>query len=289
MRLRDVESAAVLSRRGVLWRTGLAAVAGIGVLSALDEQNADAADNGNFILGQSNLATHTTSLAPTGAAVTPLFNINGAALSATQTAMEVNGPSGGAALYVTGASTATTVGVAISVLGQGTATGVYSGSGSGVGVHGASTSGSGVSGTSNTGPGVLGSSSSNDGVRGTTVAKGKNAVHGADTGAAPGGVGVLGSSSHGIGVKASSGTGTALYVAGKTHFSRSGSGSVAAGNKSVNVNVAGLTSGNLVLATLQKNVSGVVIAAAVSATGHFTLYLNKATPTATKFAWMVIN
>jgi hypothetical protein len=297
LQLRDVENAGVVSRRGVLWRAGLATAAGVGVLSVLDEQRAEANTGGNFILGQGNVANATTSLAPNGQ-TTPLMQVNGASLSATSTTMVVNGPNGGAALGVTGGSTATTVGLAINGTGSGTATGVYGASGSGTGlrgvsstgagVYGSSSSNAGVQGVSSSSTGVVGSSGTADGVHGTTATAGKYGVVGTST-SPTGGTGVYGTSPHGVGIRASSSSGTALYVSGKTHFSRSGSGTVATGNTSVIVNVSGLTSSNLVLATLQKKVSGVYLLAAVATTGHFTVYLNKSAPANIKFAWFVLN
>jgi hypothetical protein len=286
--LRDVESSTVSTRRGILWKGGLAAVAGAGVLTALDTQRADAANGGNFILGQSNSATSPTVLTPGSGASMPLFQVNGATMGATQTVMEVDGPSGGAALVVSGASTATTVGLAVRANGQGTATGTFSSSSSGTGLVGSSSTGTGVSGQSSSGVGVLGSSGSNDAIQGNTSANGKTGVAGNDT-SATGGTGVFGTSAHGVAVRAASSSGTALFVAGKTHFSRSGSAKVGAGKSSVKVNVPGLTANNLVLATLQKSVRGVYIEGAVPAAGHFTVKLSKTTGTAIKVAWMVIN
>ena len=52
-----------------------------------------------------------------------------------------------------------------------------------------------------------------------------------------------------------------------------------------------LTSASLVLATLQQNLSGVYVRAAVpNVTGSsFTVYLSKAPTTSTKVAWFVVN
>jgi hypothetical protein len=224
VRLREAEADGVVSRRGVLWKAGLATVAGVGVLSAIDQQRSDAATGGNFVLGNANNANQTTSLVPTsGVSTSPLFLVNGASMGATQTTMEVNGPSGGAALAVTGASTATTIGLAVIGSGSGTA------------------------------------------------------------------IGVIGTSSSGVGVRATSSSGRALEVIGKAHFSRSGSGSVASGHSQLTVTVAGMTSSSLVLATLQKKISGLYVIAAVPTTGQFTVYLSKITSTAAKFAWFVLD
>jgi hypothetical protein len=64
---------------------------------------------------------------------------------------------------------------------------------------------------------------------------------------------------------------------------------VAAAHSALNVDVSGITSSSLVLATLQKTASGVYVAGAVPTTGHFTLYLNRTVPVNMKFAWFIIN
>jgi hypothetical protein len=254
LQLREVENEGVVSRRGVMWRAGLATAAGVGVLSVLDQQRAEAATGGNFILGNANNANSTTELHPTAASnSSPLFQVNGSALSGTSTTMFVNGPGGGAGLGVSGASTATTVGLAINGTGSGSATGVFGGSSSGTGIQGSS--GSGV--------GVRGSSSSSTGVYGT--------------------------SSSGIGVRAVSTTGAALHVTGRAHFSRSGAASVGQGHKTRVVNVAGVTASSLVLVTMQTTATGVFLAGAVPGSGKFTVKLNKNAPTNMKFSWFVLN
>jgi hypothetical protein len=298
-RLREQGDAAALSRRGVLWRAGLATAAGVTALTALDEHRAEAATGGNFVLGNSNNANATTSLAPTGGTVpNPLMFLDGSALASTQTTLVVTGPVGGTGTVVNGSSTGSTVGLALRGNGSGSATGLFGSSGSGTGVLGSSSSGAGVvgnsgssdgvQGSSSTGTGVVGASSGGDGVHGTATANAKTGVLGSDT-SATGGTGVSGVSTHGVAVRATSALGTALSVTGKTHFSRSGSGSVAAGHQTAVVSIAGLSSSNLVLVTLQKAAAGVYVEAATPATGKFTLILNKATPISLKFAWFVIN
>jgi hypothetical protein len=83
--------------------------------------------------------------------------------------------------------------------------------------------------------------------------------------------------------------GFALQVNGRAKFSRSGRTAVSAGKSSKIVLLSGLTSSNLVIATLQTHRTGVYIAAAVPTTGRFTLYLNKAVTATTYFAWFVLN
>lgn len=270
VRLRDMEGATVTSRRGVLWKTGLATVAGAAALTALDERRADAASGGNFILGNANSATSTTELS---ANASPVMQLDGGGLGATGTTLIVNGPTGGAGLYVSGASTTSTTGLAINGSGAGSATGVYGSSGSGTAVVGNSTSGTGVRGASVSGTGVDAASTSGAGITGTSSS----------------GTGVAGTSTSGTGVSARSTTGTALSVSGKVHFSRSGSSSVSTGVASKTVSVPGMTSSSLVLVTLQSAYSGVYVQSAVPASGKFTLHLSKKATHTTHFAWFVIN
>lgn len=84
-------------------------------------------------------------------------------------------------------------------------------------------------------------------------------------------------------------TGYALQVSGRAKFSRSGRTSIASGKSSKVVLIPGLTSANLVIATLQTHRTGVYVAAAVPTTGKFTLYLNKTVTATTYFAWFVLN
>jgi len=189
--------------------------------------------------------------------------------------------------------------------------GVYGGSTSGTGVVGNSTSNIGVSGTSNTGTGVSGSnvSASQAAVVGQTYGDGtgvqgfsgnssivaapaKTGVYGyaAQDGTA---VGVMGESTTGIGGLFAATTGTALKVAGRAQFSRSGKASVLAGKTFVDVTVAGgLVTNSVVHATLQTYRSGVAIAAArknYPTTGKVRIYLTKvaSTTASTSVAWLV--
>ena len=152
MRLRELEKDTTVSRRHALWRAGAITAAGVGVLSALDQQRADAANGGNFILGQSNSATNVTTL--TGAAGPQLLALDGSSMSATTSTLIVTSPTGGAGVFSRGNSTSTTTGLAISGVGNGTAMGVAGSSGSNTGVAGTSNSGTGVKGSSTSGTGV---------------------------------------------------------------------------------------------------------------------------------------
>lgn len=131
VRVREVENGAVISRRGVLWRAGLATAAGAAALTALDEQRAQAVTGGNFLLGESNNADNTTSLTATSGITqgfSTLMSLDGSS-HVTISTLDVTGPAGG--------------------------TGVYGHNSTGYAVSGASTSGYGVYGSSTSGVGVL--------------------------------------------------------------------------------------------------------------------------------------
>jgi len=159
IRLRDVESSAALSRRGVLWKAGIATAGAVGALSLLDQRRAEAATGGNFVLGQANDANATTQLHPTsGTSPKPLMMIDGTLLAATSTSLVAKGPAGGVALTAQGFSTNSTqatIGLAINGAGDGQTNGIYGSSGSGYGVTGQSASGPGVQGLSSSGSGVF--------------------------------------------------------------------------------------------------------------------------------------
>jgi hypothetical protein len=254
-RLREVESVATVSRRGVLWRAGLATAVGVAGLTALDQQRADAATGGNFLLGKTNDAGASTILKPTtSTSSNPLMQIDGTAMNATATSLVVKGPAGGVGLSVQGvdSGSTTTIGLALSAQSNGAANGIY-GNGGGYGVTGNSTGGTGVNGTSGTGTGVAGTSTS------------------------------------GRGVFATSTSGNALEVSGMTKFSRSGAATVIAGSDTKVVTVAGLTASSLVLVTLQKFVVATWVVCVVPAAGKFTLHLNKNAAANLKFAWFVLS
>jgi hypothetical protein len=95
-----------------------------------------------------------------------------------------------------------------------------------------------------------------------------------------------------VGILAENTTGaTALQVAGKAVFSRSGVLTVAAGSSSGTVTVVALTSASLVLATVQQDRSGVWVRSAVPnvAASSFTIHLSKAVSASTRVAWFVLD
>lgn len=261
--------------------------------------SADAADGGNFILGQTNTATSLTVLANTTAVSAPTLEVqaNWAGVHGTASADLGTGVWGDGAVTATSNSTG--------VFGQGDV-GVQ-GFGS-IGTMGTSDAGTGLYGFSGLASlpaapahvGIFGASSYNDGY----------GVWGRNLGS---GYGLLGESSSGIGLRAdsaagyggfvSTNTGTALYatanaaggtalqVNGPAKFSRSGIANVGSGASSVTVSSVALSASSLVLATPQQNVAGLYVQAVVPniAGSSFTIYLSKAVPGATSVAWFVAN
>jgi hypothetical protein len=153
-RLRDTENAAVMSRRGLLWRAGLATAAGFAARSILDVPAAQAAEtvNGNFVLATGNSANAQTTLTA-ATTVQQFLVIDGSPMGATDTTMVIAGPSnGGKALQVNqGAGPSGTVGLALGISAAGGSSGLSASSGSGVGVSGSSGSGTGVVASSTSG------------------------------------------------------------------------------------------------------------------------------------------
>jgi hypothetical protein len=123
------------------------------------------------------------------------------------------------------------------------------------------------------------------------VGTGGIGVHGQDL---ADGVGVMGTSTTagGTGVKAQNSAvgGVALDVVGVATFSRSGTLVVPMGSSSATQTAIPLSSGSLVLATPDSNVTGTVIQAAVPnvAGSSFTVFLAKAAKADTTIAWLVI-
>jgi hypothetical protein len=113
------------------------------------------------------------------------------------------------------------------------------------------------------------------------------------TGFCAAGIGLLGQTNTGVGVRAYSGTntGVALRVSGKAAFDRSGKLTITAGHSSITKTAIPLTSASFILATLQKNVAGLAIQAAVTnpAGSSFTIYLNKAPSVSVAVAWLAVN
>ena len=203
--LRQAESGAVISRRGVLWRAGIASAVGAVALSGLDEQRAQAATGGSFILGAANDAALATTLkattnAPVG--LSQLMALDGST-NITVSTLDVTGPPGGTA--INGHNTS-----GIGTSGSST---------SSTGVVGSSGTGSGVAGTSVSGTGVVGSSSSGDGISGASFANGQHGVIGSDT-SPTGGTGVSGVSTHGVALSATSGSGGGVQADAATFHLR---------------------------------------------------------------------
>jgi hypothetical protein len=223
---------------------------------------------------------------------------------------------------VPGSNGVTAYGKQVGVFGRSSGTGVE-GRGGQVGVHGRiarigvlGEGGDGVRGVTTTGErGVYGLSSQQEGVGvygdntggGTGVyGRGKTAVYGEGIGAT--GVGVHGSGLNGVegyteapggaGVVATNAMGeTALRVNGKARFTTSGTTVISppASSAVVGSDVLGLafSSETLVLATMQNNLPGVHVRAAVPDTSShsFTIFLNQAVPAGrtVKVAWFIVN
>ena len=136
------------------------------------------------------------------------------------------------------------------------------------------TGGHGVYGNSVHGDGVLGISAHKTGVVGQGSTVGQSGVAGIDVTPTTGGHGLFGQSQHGDGLYATSPNGVALrgqsahglalHVEGKAKFANSGVVTVPSGHKTANVNVPGLTSSNIVLATIQNPQSGIFIEGAAA-------------------------
>jgi hypothetical protein len=123
-------------------------------------------------------------------------------------------------------------------------------------------------------------------VRASTVGSGPG-VFGESTNAA--GLGVMGQGTNGAtGLYGASDSGDALQVVGKVSLSRSGVATVTAKKKSVKVNLAGVASTSMVLATLQTAAGAIGVANAVPAAGSFSINLTAAPTSAVKVAWMVL-
>ena len=199
--------------------------------------------------------------------------------------------------------------------------GVQGVSASFLGVYGVSTSSSGVYGKSTSGIGAMGEGVSSNGVYGYSGATDQAAVLGRAAGDSTGihghsgvsepttapantgvygyaaqdatAVGVRGESMAGTGVRATATTGTALDVAGKARFSRSGKALIAKTKTYVDITVAGgLTASSVVHATLQTYRAGVAIAAVrlnYPVAGKARIYLTKvaSTTAATAVGWFV--
>lgn len=277
-------------------------VAGAGATTSLIAHagQAEAATDGDLILGESNSATGTTEVSSTGAT-----GLQGQTVTKGQSGVAGidTGSEGGHGTYGRSVN-------GIGAYGTSLETGVY-GSGGSIGVYGESTFGIGVYGTpdgggsgllgttiagtvgdSSTKIGVLGVSNGNDGVRGETFHDAFSGVAGID-GSTGGGFGVAGYSTEGVGVLASNTSGTALSVKGVATFSRSGHASIGAGMSSITVAGVALSSSSMVLATLQNSLSGVYVESAVPnvSDGSFVVNLSVAVPSGhtAHVGWFVVN
>jgi hypothetical protein len=136
------------------------------------------------------------------------------------------------------------------------------------------------------GTGVKGYGSAGNGVWGQTSGSGTSGVYGEND---ANGYGVAGSSASGVGVLAQS-AGTALVVNGRASFSTAGTAVIASGHKSVTVTLAGVTTTDFVLATVQGQGSFYVKNASAGS-GQFTIFINKAptAPATVKVAYFVIS
>jgi hypothetical protein len=188
--------------------------------------------------------------------------------------------------------------------------GVFGSSVGGTGVHGLNGGGAGQAAdrsltgvygfaSDSTGVGVWGDSSNGTGMLGTgPVGVYSSGVFGTIGDAATDGIGIYGWSGTtappnapaGTGVfAAANGTAMALRVSGKASFSRSGRVVIAQGKASAVKTLAGVTTGSMIIATLQKKLAGTWIIAAVPAAGKFTVYLNKSASVGTSVAFFVLD
>ena len=254
--------------RRMLLAGGTGALAVLAAEALARPAPAAAANGGNVILGQDNTETTETDIinSTSGDGVLGLL-ASGAGNGLTATTASGNGVF---AISVGGTGVLGQSGSPVSGF-PGVANGVHglTASFSGVGVLGENTGGgTAVGGISSTGDGVGGTSSSGNGVHGRATAAG--------------GAGVLAENTGG---------GTALRVAGPAVFSRSGVLTIAAGKSSGTVTGVALTAASLVLATVQQNLPGVYVRAAVpNVTGSsVTINLSKAPTASAKVAWFIVN
>lgn len=261
-------------------RAGLSSVAAVLALAASvvafgGGEGADATQGQAILAGQINTET----------AATVVQNTNVSVPDCSQTS--------GTGLLACGDNGVVGRGIGEGVLGIGAA-----------GVIGAGTSSYGVEGTSNTGGGVFGftGAEGKNGVFGQADNSGGSGVYGQNDATgygvagratnAGGGTGVLGdapNSAAGVGVEADSATGTALHVNGKAVFSRSGIVTIAAGNNTRTVTLAGVTNSSMVLATAQQS-KAVYVKAVIPAAGSFKVFLTGKAPTGgLRVAYFVLN
>jgi hypothetical protein len=176
----------------------------------------------------------------------------------------------------------------VGVLGQGTDIAVW-GVGRNYGVLGDGDV-AGVKGESVIGEGVFGQTNSigpHNGVYGSASNAVGSGVYGQNDGT---GFGVAGRAVGGTGVLADSANGTALQVTGRTKFSTSGTAVIASGQKKVTITLAGVTTTDFVLATVQGS-GAFFVKNASAGSGQFTVFINKAptSPATVKVAYFVIS
>jgi hypothetical protein len=239
-----------------------------------------------------------------GAGVTGFGNGTAAGVSGTGGSTSgpgVSGTGGGSGPGVIGTGGGT--GIGVSGFGNGTGTGVrgiangmaagvagYCGNGEGVYARSGQTD-SGSAGTSRNGMHGVTDSTTASGVWGEALSGGIGVTGSTNSATSPGVQGVNNGSGPGVLAQNNAG-GTALQVKGLALFSRSGVLSLAGGKASAVKTGIALTSSSLIFATIQGNVAGVYIQGVTLVTGtsgSFTVHLNKATTSALKVAWFVIN
>lgn len=271
-----IDREARTSRRGIL----AAALGGAGVLAAAKlgrPEAAQAADGGNAILGQANTSTTETSFQNTDSAEASVRAIHTdgigfQASTTTGTGLRADATDATPSTFVAGSYRSGVV-ATVGDLGIPDETDGIASSSDESAVYGFSN----VSEVSN---GVWGDSWNGTGVYGT----GAWGVFGI------GYDGVTGIGSHyGLYGEASTPTGFALYTSGKIKFAgRSGRSTIASGTYYKDIAITGMTTSSAVIVTLQTYKSGFAIAAAVSYTGKFRVYLNKTATSSMAFGYVVI-
>ena len=180
--------------------------------------------------------------------------------------------------------------------------------GTGFGLRGTSTGGAGIVGWSISGPALDPADTAYTGIYGFSPAApvgqiGVGVVGESDDWGVFGNgfVGVYGYGSNGVVGEANTASGAgvtayglgandlALDVVGKVRFSRSGRTSVAAGQSTKTIKLAGVSSSSRVFAVLHSNRSGRYVRAVVPTTGSFKIYLNATVSSSTYVAWFVLN
>ena len=262
------------TRRAVL--TAMAASAGALVTHALGRPSRiEAATGDPLVVGEFNYATTVTTLQ---ADSTPE-----GALDVTNAAdgMGSHGVYGQADYGVIGSGYVGSLGVAW-------ATGVGSyGSASDSDVLPPAPGGAGVVGQSDTGSAVVGFA----GTTSPPAIPAYTGVYGRGDAGGTAGLGVVGYSAAGTVVFGQSSTGIAIRARGKVAFDRSGKLTIQAGRSYVTKTAIPLTTASMIFATLQQNVAGVYVQAAVAnpAASSFTIYLNKVVAANTVVAWFVLS